>query len=131
MAFLTLFLAGLALNLTPCVYPIIPITIGFFVKQSAAQGKARLSRAASHGDNDEVKKEASRFLALKLDLTSLDPNAEAARAKERFQIKGVPTIVFLNAEGNEHANLKLTGFEKAGPFLERMKQVPRRFPERE
>src|SRR2546423_13243972 len=38
------FLAGLALNLTPCVYPIIPITVGFFVNQSAAAGKPRLSR---------------------------------------------------------------------------------------
>ncbi|MBI5445273.1 MAG: thioredoxin family protein, partial [Deltaproteobacteria bacterium] len=28
------FLAGLALNLTPCVYPLIPITVGFFSKQS-------------------------------------------------------------------------------------------------
>ena len=27
------FLAGLALNLTPCVYPLIPITIGFFTAQ--------------------------------------------------------------------------------------------------
>lgn len=35
--FLTLiivFLGGLALNLTPCVYPLIPITIGFFGGQS-------------------------------------------------------------------------------------------------
>jgi thiol:disulfide interchange protein DsbD len=35
------FLAGLALNLTPCVYPLIPITIGFF----AAQRGDRRSRA--------------------------------------------------------------------------------------
>lgn len=35
--FLFLLLGGLALNLTPCVYPIIPITIGFFGGQ--AQGK--------------------------------------------------------------------------------------------
>ena len=27
------FLAGLALNLTPCVYPLIPITVGFFAAQ--------------------------------------------------------------------------------------------------
>jgi thiol:disulfide interchange protein DsbD len=32
------FLAGLALNLTPCVYPLIPITVGFFSRQS--EGKA-------------------------------------------------------------------------------------------
>ncbi|MDH5543627.1 MAG: thioredoxin fold domain-containing protein [Nitrospinota bacterium] len=29
---LLVFLGGLALNLTPCVYPIIPVTIGFFGK---------------------------------------------------------------------------------------------------
>jgi thiol:disulfide interchange protein DsbD len=33
------FLAGLALNLTPCVYPLIPITGGFFSRQS--EGKTR------------------------------------------------------------------------------------------
>lgn len=31
---LIVFLAGLALNLTPCVYPLIPITIGFFAGQA-------------------------------------------------------------------------------------------------
>jgi thiol:disulfide interchange protein DsbD len=30
----TVFLAGLALNLTPCVYPLIPITVGFFAQQA-------------------------------------------------------------------------------------------------
>jgi thiol:disulfide interchange protein DsbD len=35
--FLLVFLGGLALNLTPCVYPIIPITISYFGGQS--QGK--------------------------------------------------------------------------------------------
>jgi thiol:disulfide interchange protein DsbD len=35
---LTVFIAGLALNLTPCVYPIIPITVGFFAQQ-AKEGK--------------------------------------------------------------------------------------------
>ncbi len=30
------FLAGLALNLTPCVYPLIPITIGYFAAQRQA-----------------------------------------------------------------------------------------------
>ncbi|HJQ67958.1 MAG TPA: cytochrome c biogenesis protein CcdA [Blastocatellia bacterium] len=45
---LGIFLAGLALNATPCVYPIIPITIGFFVNQSAAAGGApRLRRSFS------------------------------------------------------------------------------------
>ena len=31
---LLVFLAGLALNLTPCIYPLIPITVGFFSQQA-------------------------------------------------------------------------------------------------
>lgn len=31
---LGVFLAGLALNLTPCVFPLIPITVGFFSQQA-------------------------------------------------------------------------------------------------
>ncbi|MBM4175803.1 MAG: thiol:disulfide interchange protein [Ignavibacteria bacterium] len=34
LSFILIFLGGLALNLTPCVYPLIPITIGFFGGQS-------------------------------------------------------------------------------------------------
>jgi thiol:disulfide interchange protein DsbD len=36
------FLAGLALNLTPCVFPIIPITVGYFSRQSQARGRTLL-----------------------------------------------------------------------------------------
>lgn len=32
--FLLLFLVGIAINLTPCVYPLIPITIAFFANQA-------------------------------------------------------------------------------------------------
>jgi thiol:disulfide interchange protein DsbD len=34
LAFLGVFIGGLALNLTPCIYPVIPITIGYFGAQS-------------------------------------------------------------------------------------------------
>lgn len=34
ISLLLIFLGGLALNLTPCVYPLIPITIGYFGGQS-------------------------------------------------------------------------------------------------
>jgi len=37
LTFVLIFLGGLALNLTPCVYPLIPITIGYFGGQ--AHGK--------------------------------------------------------------------------------------------
>ncbi len=41
LALAIVFVGGLALNLTPCVFPIIPITIGFFSSQS----DGRTSRA--------------------------------------------------------------------------------------
>ena len=37
IAFLLVFVWGLALNLTPCVYPIIPITVGYFGGQSGGK----------------------------------------------------------------------------------------------
>jgi len=40
------FLWGLALNLTPCVYPLIPITVGFFSKQGGGKGTRTLGLAA-------------------------------------------------------------------------------------
>jgi thiol:disulfide interchange protein DsbD len=40
-AFLSIFLVGLALSLTPCIYPIIPITISYF----GGQAGGRKSRA--------------------------------------------------------------------------------------
>ncbi len=41
------FLAGLALNLTPCVYPLIPITVGFFAAQKeGGRGRTWLLAAA-------------------------------------------------------------------------------------
>ncbi len=34
MGFLAAFIGGLALNLTPCVYPMIPVTLAFFTQQA-------------------------------------------------------------------------------------------------
>jgi thiol:disulfide interchange protein DsbD len=46
VAFLLVFLWGLALNLTPCVYPIIPITVGYFGGQSGGRSSATLALAS-------------------------------------------------------------------------------------
>lgn len=37
LSFILVFLGGLALNLTPCVYPLIPITLGYFGGQSESK----------------------------------------------------------------------------------------------
>jgi thiol:disulfide interchange protein DsbD len=46
-AIIAFFLFGLALNLTPCVYPVIPITVSFFSAQSQ-QKKPRIFVLASY-----------------------------------------------------------------------------------
>lgn len=71
-----------------------------------------------------VKREAERFVTLKLDLTSPTAGSEQARAKDRYGIRGVPTVVFLDGAGREREDLRLEGFEKPPLFLGRMKQVP-------
>ena len=42
------FVGGLALNLTPCVYPIIPITLGFFGRQAAGKTSKTFGLALSY-----------------------------------------------------------------------------------
>jgi len=60
-------------------------------------------------------------VALKADLTrGDDPLAE--RVKKRFNIVGVPTIVFVDSSGKEQEHLRLVQFEPAAAFLKRMEQ---------
>lgn len=46
---LGVFVGGLALNLTPCVYPLIPITVSFFGGRSGLHSGPHRGRLAIHG----------------------------------------------------------------------------------
>ncbi len=64
--------------------------------------------------------EARRFDRYKMDLTKYDsPAADSSR--KRYGIAGVPTIVFLGADGREIAAARVEGFLATEPFLERMR----------
>lgn len=70
----------------------------------------------------EVVARSRDFAMLKVDLTSTeDPKAGALR--ERYQVKGVPTLVFLRPDGKEIAALRGTGFESNDVFLEKMNKA--------
>jgi thiol:disulfide interchange protein len=58
------------------------------------------------------------FLALRADMTQAD--SVTSPLAERYQIKAFPTVVFLDAAGNERGNLRLVGFERAENFLQRL-----------
>ncbi len=45
LTFVLIFLGGLALNLTPCVYPLIPITIGYFGGQTHSKKGGTITHA--------------------------------------------------------------------------------------
>jgi thiol:disulfide interchange protein DsbD len=60
---------------------------------------------------------------LKADMTKLG-SPEAIALSERYAILGVPTIIFLDANGKERQDLRLVGFENADRFLERLAKAP-------
>jgi thiol:disulfide interchange protein DsbD len=62
------------------------------------------------------------FARLKVDLTHFDsPGAEALR--QRFDVAGVPTLVFLGPGGDEVPGSRVVGFVGPGPFLEHVEGV--------
>ena len=68
-----------------------------------------------------VKAEMNRFTRLKADLTLA--NATSDQLSRQYSIVGVPTIVFIDANGKELRDLRLTGFEGPDKFLGRLAQV--------
>lgn len=63
-----------------------------------------------------------QFRLLKVDLTAA-ASPEVRRLREKFAIKGVPTILFIDQRGNEREDLRVLGFEKPEHFIVKMKQT--------
>jgi len=63
-----------------------------------------------------------KFIMLKVDLTTTNQPL-AAKLRNKFKIKGVPTLVLLNADGSEVREARVVGFIKAEGLLTKMKKV--------
>ncbi|HKV37935.1 MAG TPA: TlpA family protein disulfide reductase, partial [Blastocatellia bacterium] len=70
-----------------------------------------------------IRKEAESFVMLKLNLTKNDPGTEEGRAAKQFDIRGVPTVLFIDPSGHVHNDLTLQGFEKPDGFRARMEKL--------
>jgi thiol:disulfide interchange protein DsbD len=70
----------------------------------------------------EIIQRSSQFRMFKVDLTSAD-NAQAKGLREKYQIRGVPTLMFLHPDGREIPGLRGTGFESKEIFLDKMNQA--------
>lgn len=70
-------------------------------------------------DAKVVETAEKEFVLIKVDLTRKGEKAHERLVKE-YDIKGVPTLVFLDKNGREIKALRLVEFEPPGPFLERI-----------
>jgi thiol:disulfide interchange protein DsbD len=73
--------------------------------------------------NPEIVKQAEHdFIMIKVDLTRKG-NPAQAKLVAQYDIKGVPTVVFLNRQGEERRDLRLVDFLPADQFLIRMAEI--------
>ncbi|MCH8569577.1 MAG: thioredoxin family protein [Balneolales bacterium] len=69
--------------------------------------------------DQEVIDATQNMVRLKVDLTNFDsPESEALR--QQYNIAGVPTIVFIDANGNEVQQARVIGFLRPNDFLQRV-----------
>ena len=61
------------------------------------------------------------FLPIRVDLTRRHPDQELLL--RRYQIRGVPTILFLDSQGTEAKKLRIESYVTKNEVLDRMKQA--------
>ncbi len=61
------------------------------------------------------------FVMLKVDATS--PFDELTDWQQKYEVYGLPTMIFIDGSGNVRSDLTLTGFEEADLFKKRMDQL--------
>jgi thiol:disulfide interchange protein DsbD len=69
-----------------------------------------------------VADQSESFIMLKADLTRFQ-SEEVTQLRSDYNIKGVPTIVFLDGTGNEKEEVRLVGYEDPESFLKRMEKT--------
>jgi thiol:disulfide interchange protein DsbD len=69
----------------------------------------------------DVVKLSRHFITIRVDLTVLHPRQE--EILERYGVKGVPTVIFINKEGVEEKSLRIESLVDKSEFLERMKAL--------
>ena len=73
-------------------------------------------------DPEIVKRAERDFVMVKVDLTRKGEPVHQ-RLVRQYEVKGVPTVVFLDSRGQERPDLRLVDFLPADPFLGRMTQL--------
>jgi thiol:disulfide interchange protein DsbD len=72
--------------------------------------------------DSRVRAALSGHALFKADMTK-GGDAQAVALTEKYGVRGVPTVIFLDASGRESSEARLVGFEDAGKFLERLERL--------
>jgi thiol:disulfide interchange protein DsbD len=70
----------------------------------------------------EVVRESLRYIPIKVDATKPD-DADMTAVKERFRVPGLPTVVFIDSDGNVELGKSFNGYKNADEVLALMKAV--------
>jgi thiol:disulfide interchange protein DsbD len=79
-----------------------------------------LERKTFH--DGRVVKESEKFLMIKVDLTKKG-GPDPVQLLDKYHVKGVPTVIFLDSRGNEIEELRILDFMPAEEFLIRMHEA--------
>lgn len=70
----------------------------------------------------DVIEATQEFRRFKVDMTQYE-SERSERLREKFNIAGVPTVLFIDENGEEVEEARVVGFLRAGPFLERVQMA--------
>ena len=70
----------------------------------------------------EVVELSGNFIMLKVDLTTADSPLNKS-LREKYNIRGVPTLIFLDSNGEEQKDLRVVGFRERDDFLPIMERA--------
>ncbi|MCJ7483526.1 MAG: thioredoxin domain-containing protein [Thermodesulfovibrionales bacterium] len=70
----------------------------------------------------EVVKESAKFSMIKVDLTK-EANPDVMHLLKKYDVKGVPTVIFLDPSGHEIKELQIVDYIPGSEFLPRMKKA--------
>jgi thiol:disulfide interchange protein DsbD len=70
----------------------------------------------------DVVRESEKFNMIKVDLTK-EANPEVLHLLQKYDVKGVPTVLFLTPDGQELKELQVVDYIPATEFLPRMKSA--------